>query len=198
MSAGEAFTALGKRIDELARIPLRAWERYRADVAPALARPPKTVRASVMQALMVEEMEASFGGAVSYRRGRALLCTVPGLIIQCKKLDDRGLPQNYPTKLASEFACQLHIPGIPPGTRLTLGYRLNASGTAIAEVRLLAQMGKGVAWSRELTVNQTVMSIVTPTAATAAQPAAATPKKRNLRPKGAAKAETKKEREPGA
>jgi len=194
MSADEAFAALGKRIDELAQIPFRAWERYRADIAPGMAKPPKSTRASVMQALMVEELAAAFGGAVIYRKGRALLCDVPGLIVQCKKLNDRGLPQNYPTKTALRFAYQLHIPGIPPATRLTLGYMLNALGTEISEVRLLAQMGQGVAWSRELTVNQTINSILVPTAATTTvQPAATAPKKRTLQPKGAAKTEETEE-----
>jgi hypothetical protein len=163
-----------------------------------MAKPPKSTRASVMQALMVEELEAAFGSAVSYRKGRALLCEVPGLIVQCKKLDDRGLPRNYPTKTAIRFAYQLNIPGIPPATRLTLGYLLNTPGTEIAEVRLLAQMGQGVAWSRELTVNQTVIQIVAPTTTTTMQPAATVatePKKRTLQPKGAAKTEEEKHEE---
>jgi hypothetical protein len=192
-TADEAFAALGKHLEELARIPLRAWDRYRTGVAPAMAKPTNNARASVMQALMVEELEAAFGGEVARRNGRALLCTVPGLVIQCKKLNDRGVPQNYPTKLAQKFARQLAIPGIPPGTRLTLGYMLDARGTAVAAVRLLAQMGHGVAWSRELVVNQTVMSIFAPTtAAPAPETTAAAPKERGLQPKGAAK--VKKER----
>ncbi|MBK7539382.1 MAG: hypothetical protein IPI49_29290 [Myxococcales bacterium] len=191
MTADEAFAALGKHLDDLARIPFRAWDRYRSDIAPTMAKPPKRMRATAMQALMVEELEAAFGGAVSHRKGRALLCTVPGLVVQCKKLDGRGLPQNYPTRTALQFASQLHIAGIPAGTRLTLGYMLNSPGTAIAEVRLLAQMGRDVAWSRELTVNQTVMPIVMP-ATTTAQLSAAAPKKRDLQPKGGAKPEGKK------
>lgn len=199
MTADEAFAALGRHIDELAHIPFRAWARYRSGVAPAMARPSANARASVMQTLMVEELEAAFGGSVARRNGRALLCTVPGLIIQCKKLNERGVPQNYPTKMARDFARQLDIPGIPAGTRLTLGYMLDTPGTAIAEVRLLAQMGTGVAWSRELKVNQTVMSIFAPTTTvTTTEAATAAPKERGLQPKDAAKSKVKKEREPGA
>lgn len=194
MTADEAFAPLGQRIDDLARIPLRAWDRYRVDIAPTMARPTKRLRATAMQDLMVEEMDLAFGGGVTRRRGRALLCAVPGLIVQCKKLDSRGMPQNYPTKTALQFACQLHIPGIPSGTRLTLGYMLNSPGTAVAEVRLLAQMGTGVAWSRELTVNQTVMPLVTPTTTTSRTSLVAdAPKKRDLQPKGTANPKGKKE-----
>jgi hypothetical protein len=212
ISADAAFAALGRHIDDLAQIPFRAWERYRADIAPAMAAPPKRLRSTAMQALMVAEMEAAFGGEVRHRKGRSLLCTVPGLVVQCKKLDARGQPQNYPTETAVRFAYQVPIPGIPPGTRLTLGYMLNTTGTAIAEVRLLAQNGKGVEWFRELTVGQIVISIMAPNTitiparipartVTIKTPPSPTPpptKKRTLQPKGAAEAKAKKERKPGA
>ena len=187
IGAEEAVNLLGpERLEKLGRATLNAWDRYRARFAPVMAKPPTRLRAMAMHALMVEEMEKLFPGEVIYRAGRALICSIPGLVLQCKKLNDRGLPQNYPTATARRFARQQKIPGIPQGTRVTVGYILNSLGSDIAEIRLVAQEGKHVAWSRELSVNQTVMPIFAPTTTTiipAAQPA----KKRRLHAKGVAK-----------
>jgi hypothetical protein len=54
----------------------------------------------------------------------------------------------------ARFARQLTIPSIPQGTRLTLGYILNSIGSDIAEIRLLTQDSNHIAWSREISVNQ--------------------------------------------
>lgn len=192
ISPDEALAALGgKRLEDLARAVFDAWERYRRDVAPAMGKPPGRLRATAMQALMVEEVERRFGGEVIHRHGRSLLCAVPGVVIQCKKLDDRGMPRNYPTPMALRFARQLRIPGMPAGTRLTLGYILNDLGSEVAEVRLLAQRGNGVAWSRELRVNQTVIPFVIPTTTTLPQ-RAAEPTQRRLKAKGSAAKKSEK------
>lgn len=197
VGADEALQLLGEdRLTKLGRATLNAWDRYRARFAPIMAKPPARLRATAMHALMVEEMEKLFAGEVIYRAGRALICSVPGLVLQCKKLNDRGVPQNYPTPTALRFARQLKIPGIPQGTRLTVGYILNSIGSDIAEIRLLAQDGNRVAWSREISVNQTVMPIFAPTTTTIVQAAPAT-KKRTLQAKGVAKAKLAKDK-PGS
>lgn len=193
ISADLACEQLGhERLSQLTDAVLAAWDRYQSRIAPVMGKPPARLRATAMQALMVEEMEQRFGGEVARRRGRALLCAVPGLVVQMKKLNDRGMPSNYPTPTAVAFAAQLKVPGMPAGTRLTLGYVLNSHGTGIAAVRLLAQLGNTVAWSREIgtSVNQTIIPLM-------AQPThAAAPKQRKLQPKGSVT--SKKDRKPGA
>jgi hypothetical protein len=202
ISADQAFEQLGpERLEMLNDAVLSAWDRYKTGIAPVMGKPGGRLRATAMQQLMVEEIEKRFGGEVLQRHGRALLCAVPGLVVQMKKLNDRGLPSNYPTKTAIRFAAQLQIPGMPPGTRLTLGYLLDSLGTAIAEVRLIAQLGNGVAWSREIGAASSQYVIPFNGVLRAAESGVRAtetpaPKQRRLQPKGTVAA--KKERKPGA
>jgi hypothetical protein len=193
ISAEDAIAALGPdRLEKFYQATKRAWEKYLTSIAPALARPPATFRATAMHALLIAELEGEFPGQLQYWQNRALFCLVQGIVIQVKKLNDHGMPENYPTPTAIRFARQMKLPGSPAGTRLTLGYMLNSLGTEIAEVRLLAQLGHGVAWYRSITVNQMVMPFFGNTI-TVSEPTP--PKRRNLKPKSAAKAKTEKKSE---
>src|SRR5205085_4101290 len=87
----------------LAQAVHRAWERYRRDFAPKMARPSGRARAGVMHDLIIEEVEKLYGGELTRRNGRTLLCAKPGIVIQFKKLGDNGLPMNYPTEAAIAF-----------------------------------------------------------------------------------------------
>lgn len=197
VSADQALALLGpERLDKLNDAVLTAWDRYRRSVAPLMGKPPKRLRANVMQAFMVEEVEKRFGGELDQRGGRALLCSVPGLVVQMKKLNERGLPSNYPTPTALKFAAQVKIAGIPAGTRLTLGYVLDSRGTDIAEVRLLLQLGARVEWSQAISSSntQTIIPLMAPPATLPTN--AATPKHRKLQPKGLVG--SKKDRKPGS
>jgi hypothetical protein len=187
MSGEEAVRLLGsERLEKLGLSVFKAFERYKSAFAPAMAKPPARFRATAVNALMVEEAEKVFAGEVIHRYGRALVCSIPGIVLQFKKLDRRGLPRNYPTKTAIRFANQQRVPGIPEGTRVTVGYILNEMQTEISEVRLVAQRGDTVVWNIELIVSQTVMPIFAPTTKTIPAEAAA-PKKRRLQAKSGAR-----------
>jgi hypothetical protein len=54
-----------------------------------------------------------------------------------KQIGEDRLPKNFPTEGAKMFARQGWLEGVPPGVRLTLGYRVNHLGTELAEVCVL-------------------------------------------------------------
>ena len=74
------------------------------------------------------------------------------LIIQLKKLDRDLRTANYPTPQATRFDAQREIPGLVAGTRLTLGYRLNATSQELATVAIVCQGPLLPRWWYELGV----------------------------------------------
>lgn len=190
ISETEAIGRIGPELlAVLAQIPHRAWKRYQEGVAPNFANPPSRQLAVSMHTLMIEEAERALvdrSERVTWRYGRALLSVAQGVVVQFKLLDDEGLPQNYPTEMANDFANQVEIEGIPPGVRLTLGYELDRHRTAIASVSLLCQRGERVEWRRDLETTQRTIPIFagTPLPSDGADSPQATPQRR-LKPKDA-------------
>lgn len=206
ISEEEAIERIGPELlGVFAQVPHRAWKRYQENVAPQFANPPSLQLRVSMQTLMIEEAEravADRSERVIRRFGRALLCAAPGIVVQFKALDDDGLPQNYPTAMATDFANQVELEGFPPGLRLTLGYELDALCTAIAGVGLVCQLGDRVVWRRDLDTNQQTIPLFAGTALPreAAEPAEAvrTTRQRRMRPKSTAVAKKKDSKKTGA
>jgi hypothetical protein len=140
-----------------------------------------------MHDLIVDEARRIFKTNVVKARGRWLLTAATDLVLQFKKVNGRGRTSNIPTDAALEFATQLELPGIPSGTRVTLGYRLNREGTEVQDVRLVATNGIALIWNEEMTTNQLSL----PAPILASKPSAVPPPRR-LRAKAEAIEQAKK------
>jgi hypothetical protein len=107
---------------------------------PNVALHSSRTRANILYDLMVIEARKEFDGVKNTRiidapMGVTLIEIDEKVLIRCKKLDDEGLPSNYPTERAKDYDDGDDLPGIPPAPqRLTLGYRLNRLQTAVRDV----------------------------------------------------------------
>lgn len=101
-----------------------------------------TTRAGILHDLMIDKARKEFLGVKGVRlidapMGVTLIEIDEKVLIRCKKLDEGGLPSNYPTGRAVEYDNGDDLPGIPPEPqRLTLGYRLNRLQTGLRDVLL--------------------------------------------------------------
>ena len=108
-----------------------------------------------------------------------------------KKLDRKKLYRNYPTRTQLKLALQGNIPGILPGTYLTLGYLLDELEQAIERHLVTLQMGKKVIYEIDIDAElaQTTAPVVPmPT------PAAPPTTERRVRPRRIAVAKEAKAR----
>jgi hypothetical protein len=102
---------------------------------------------------MVAEAERRFDGRADIRmipiRGLKLwlLGNDEHTVIRLKKMDEDGRSRSYPTKQAKAFDHNDQLPGLPPSpTRITVGYLLDATGTAIRRVQVAKPNGKYMEW----------------------------------------------------
>jgi hypothetical protein len=174
LSFDEVRARLAKHWDVLAELPHVAFKKYKKRFASALAQPSSRFRSTTIHEIIVDEARRLFNSNVVKARGRWLLTAATDLVLQFKKVNARGRTSNIPTDAALQFATQLDLPGIPSGTRVTLGYRLNREGTEVLDVRLVATNGNVTIWNEEMTTNQ--MSVPVPMVAP--KPAIAPPPRR--------------------
>jgi len=89
---------------------------------------------------MVDEARREFRGVRGVEvldppSGVTLLVIGDKVCIRFKKLDEEGLPRNYPTASARDWENGEDLPGIPSALqRLSLGYRLNQLQTSVKDV----------------------------------------------------------------
>lgn len=172
----------------LAELPRRALEKYKRYVASRLAQPSGRLRATAIHDFMIDELRTVFGHDVIKRKGRWLL-RAKDVVLQFKKVDSKGRTSNYPTPTARAYETQLDLPGIPRGTRVTLGYRLNKDNTEVVEVCMVARDGDQIIWREEVQTNQETLPIRVSTPRPAAQKVQA--KKEALESRGVKKKDKK-------
>lgn len=97
-------------------------------------------RANILYDLMIAQARKEFLGVkgtqiIDAPMGVTLIEIDGKILIRCKKLDEDGLPSNYPTERAIDYDNGDNLPGIPLSPqRLTLGYRLSRLQTALRDV----------------------------------------------------------------
>jgi hypothetical protein len=176
LSFDEVRARLEQYWDVLADLPHRALARYKRHLAAHLAQPSGRLRSTAIHDFMIDELRDAAGDNMVLSRGRWLLRAANDCVLQCKKVDAKGRTSNYPTSAALEFETQTEFPGMPRGTRVTLGYRLNKEKTEVVEVCIVARDGNTLLWREDVKANQTALPI--PVNASAQRPAA-----NRLRPK---------------
>ena len=90
------------------------------------------------------------GVFINDQRGFLLVEIGGRVVVRFKKLDGRSRSRNYPTHQQLAFVQQIPLEGMPPYARLTAGYRLDASQTAIVDILLTLPIGDRLAWQFSL------------------------------------------------
>lgn len=139
--------------DELHACVAAAWRRWKDEFAPRLQLPYLRCRANVIYDLMIEEARKRFSGSpdvtIVEDVQRALL-VIGDLLLRFKKVDDQLHTRNYPTQGALQFDGQLRLPGIPRGTRVTVGYRIDELQQKLSAVLIVLAVGGRVQGAYEI------------------------------------------------
>ena len=142
--------------NDLVQVIHEAWRRW-STLAPQFAKPTPRMRANVVHDLMVEEARKRFRNLpdvdVVDPPPRFLLRFEGRILVHFKKLDRRLRSHNYPTQLALAFGQQYQLPGIPDGTRITVGYLLDELCTEVNSVHAVLRKGNEIAWSYQLSTD---------------------------------------------
>jgi hypothetical protein len=151
--------------DALHACVIAAWKRWKEDFAPRLQLPYPRCRANVIYDLMIEEARKRFSGlpevAIVEGVQRALL-SVGDLLLRFKKVDDQLHTRNYPTQGALQYDAQLRLPGVPRGTRVTIGYRVDEFRQQLSAIFVILAAGRRVLGAYELLPNEGLSFAPTP------------------------------------
>ena len=66
--------------------------------------------------------------------------------LRLKSLSTQLTTRNFRTKRSERWESQLTLPGLPPGDRLDLGYRLDPTGTSLADMFVMFHINKSLIW----------------------------------------------------
>ena len=139
LSRDEVIAAIGSFLEPLYRVGATPLKRYQGEYPNRDLHSNRT-RANILYDLMVDQARREFRGIrdaelIEPPSGVTLLTIRDKVCIRFKKLDDDGLPSNYPTPAAKDWENGEDLPGIPSSLqRLSLGYRLNKLQTAVRDV----------------------------------------------------------------
>lgn len=139
LAKDEVIAAIDPILESLYRIGAMPFSRYQAEY-PNLELHSSRTRANILYDLMVDQARREFRGVrntelIDPPSGVVLLAIEDRVCLRFKKLDDDGLPSNYPTLAARDWENGEDLPGIPSSLqRLSIGYRLNKLQTAVRDV----------------------------------------------------------------
>ncbi|MEN9937937.1 MAG: hypothetical protein RLZZ387_4516 [Chloroflexota bacterium] len=105
------------------------------------------------------------GTAIVESRGLRVLVLEDHIAIRFKKLDRELRPKNIWTQQQLAFVRQESLVGIPPVTRLTMGYVLTALQNDIEKIAVTLQRVDHLAWAFEIPVARKTVTIATITPA---------------------------------
>ncbi len=136
----------------------RAVRRWFIEIAPRIATASKRLRASAICDLIGEEVRKEFddedGMRLFVKYERILVSIAGELVIRFKKLDRRFRTANYPTQTALQFdnaQPPLPLGIVPPGERITIGYKLDRAEIQLESVWVLQQRDGGIEWLYPIT-----------------------------------------------
>lgn len=136
-----------------------AWFKKQIATGPAgLPQPSPLLRAVAVHDYIVGKLRVLYPEAMLYAGQRWVLID-RGLVVQFKQLDEKGRTKNYPTPTALGYDGQYELPDFPPGMRVTAGYRFDKLATEVAEISMVARVGKRVVWREGITVNQPMLAL---------------------------------------
>ncbi len=97
----------------------------------------KTTRANIIRDHVVDEIKASFPRDLWFRnQSRLFGLLINGHLIRFKKIDEKRLARNIPTRQARNFGAQIPLPGVSATINLNAGWHLDKSETLLETVYL--------------------------------------------------------------
>lgn len=145
-----------------------AWETWNNKQLPEVPLFNPHTQASFIHDVVERELRTRLGGAsgVMMSKPKAHRFWVhfqeDDVLLRVKKLTHSGV-SNYPTDSALAFNGQHRLDGVPAGSRVTLGYRLNAANDKMLGVFMVLLKGNRTMWEYQLHRNASgVVSIVAP------------------------------------
>ena len=141
LSRDQVITVIEPHSEQLYRVGSEPFARYIQEYPNLALHSPRT-RANIVWDLMIDQVQREFRGVrnteiIMRPSGIVLLAIADKVCFRCKKLDEDGLPSNYPTSAALSWDRDEDLPGIPSALeRLSLGYKLNNLQTAVRAVQI--------------------------------------------------------------
>ena len=145
------MASLDPFLDDFYAIAIHGHAMYHRYPAEFLIEHSKRASAACIYDHMVEEAERRFATRSDVRaieiRGLRLWIVGDLAVMRAKKMDEDGRSRNYPTKQAKAFDRMEQLPGLPAiPVRLTMGYLLDETETAIKRVQVAQPDGKNIDW----------------------------------------------------
>lgn len=137
----QVITLIEPYSEPLYRVGSEPFARYLGEYPNLALHSPRT-RANIVWDLMIDQVQQEFRGLRNTEilpgpSGTILLAIADKVCFRCKKLDDDGMPSNYPTAAAQRWDTDEDLPGIPSALeRLSLGYKLNNLQTGVLAVQI--------------------------------------------------------------
>jgi hypothetical protein len=194
LSKQEATELLHPHFAEIRQCMDEAWQEWLA--TPSRHKLDNRARAANVHCFIVHGALEKFlkkHGTKPVRTGNSFWLYIDDHIrARFKKLDHKRRYRNYPTAAQLQLAFQGNIPGILPGTYLTLGYQLDTLQQAIAAHVVTLQMGKKIIYEIDIDaeLGATATPVVPMPTPKPVQPAAT---ERRVRPRRGVKEATAKE-----
>ncbi|BCH11984.1 hypothetical protein MesoLj131c_62420 [Mesorhizobium sp. 131-3-5] len=86
-------------------------------------------------------------------RGLHVLNYMDSTLTRFKKVGANGQHRNYQTRQQQDYDDQIPLPGIPePAYRLTAGYQMDASGSALERIMIARPIGHNIFWTAQVTM----------------------------------------------
>jgi hypothetical protein len=162
LSKEEAVELLRPHFADFRNIEDGAWQKWMS--LPERHKLDSRARANIVHCLIVNmalERFSKVKGTKPVRGGNTFWLYIGDHIkTRFKKLDRKKLYRNYPTRTQLKLALQGNIPGILPGTYLTLGYLLDDLEQTIEQHLVTLQVGKRVIY--EIDIDAELGQAVTP------------------------------------
>src|SRR5574341_1551067 len=159
ISKEQAQQRIGPHHDRIAEAVYSAWDKLVQDVLPLFPGSTVRFRRNAMYELMIQKGRPLFEDIkglrlVETKTGRILLIVKDStgpLILRFKKVNDKFETSNYPTQESLDFDNQTpDLPGIPSGTRITVGYVMNEQETELRSVHIICSKRNRVYWDYPL------------------------------------------------
>jgi hypothetical protein len=146
----EVEAVLEPYVGALRQIVLEAWAQWMASDKPARWLM-KRSRASFVWEEMIEAAHRLLGSdprVTIIRKHETFYFVLDGrFAFRFKHCDQDGFTSNYPTQAALDFHDQAEgLSGIPTALKFEVGYVLNPTETAVADIRVVARRGSVVDW----------------------------------------------------
>jgi hypothetical protein len=182
LSKEEAADFLRPHFSEFRKIEDEAWQEW-MDL-PNRHKLDNRARANNVHCFIVHRALERFSkvkGTKPVRGGNSFWLYIGDQIkTRFKKLDRKKLYRNYPTATQLKLALQGNLPGILPGTYLTLGYLLDALEQKIERHLVTLQLGKRIIY--EIDIDAELGATGTPVVPMPA-PMLPPPQERRVRPR---------------